>query len=380
MNRSYIHKLAAASLVVLPLFIAGCSSSVPQEKKPEEQEQQPALSIIELLPEADEVLVNEDTDITVKLDPSDYPLTTDDFTVSGGICTYENGHLKFRADEPGSYTITAKAEGVESNPVTIQVVEQKPDAAAAGDSSASGNSNTTVAANPPQSSTSQNSGTSKNTGSSDQNSQQSSQSSSEAQQPSGHSADTTPVLSVDQVMANPSAYAGQTITVSGLLPQNAADANRNPAMYLVNEDGSQKLPLTGRDQFDFGGCKALVTGVLSENTRGVWYLNVSYGVQMSDGAAGDNNNREPGTPVSTMPSKGVFQFAASGVRIRNGMDGLEGADSGYVFNAGMTVHYDAIYQKDGYTWIAYTARSGARHSVAIGNDTTVLYGFLKTAS
>lgn len=41
----------------------------------------------------------------------------------------------------------------------------------------------------------------------------------------------------------------------------------------------------------------------------------------------------------------------------------------------MTVHYDKVYQKDGYTWLGYTAKSGARHSVAAGNTQTLLYGF-----
>lgn len=32
-------------------------------------------------------------------------------------------------------------------------------------------------------------------------------------------------------------------------------------------------------------------------------------------------------------------------------------------------------KKDGYTWIAYTGQSGQRHSVAVGDDKTLLYGY-----
>lgn len=83
-----------------------------------------------------------------------------------------------------------------------------------------------------------------------------------------------------------------------------------------------------------------------------------------------------GAPVSSMPSSGTFEFSSNGINIRKGDQGLDGAKTGLVYNAGMSVHYDKVYQKDGYTWISYIGKSGERRSVAVGSDQKLEYGFV----
>lgn len=71
-------------------------------------------------------------------------------------------------------------------------------------------------------------------------------------------------------------------------------------------------------------------------------------------------------------SSGKWQFDLDhDVRIRNGKEGLKGKDTGLVYKNGMSVNYDGVYTKDGYTFATYISNSGVRRSVAIGKGNTL---------
>lgn len=70
--------------------------------------------------------------------------------------------------------------------------------------------------------------------------------------------------------------------------------------------------------------------------------------------------------------KGKWQFKLDhDVRIRNGKNGINGKDSGLVYKNGMSVNYDSVYTKDGYTFASYISNRGIRRSVAIGKGNTL---------
>ncbi len=97
---------------------------------------------------------------------------------------------------------------------------------------------------------------------------------------------------------------------------------------------------------------------------------------------GGGQTTQPTTPTKPtnpsggfpIPSSGTFEFTYSDISILDGKNGLEGADTGYVYNAGMTVHYDSVYEKDGYLWISYISYSGARRSVAVRDKDGTMWG------
>lgn len=82
-------------MLVSGILIAGCSSGSDQK-----------MSIIELVPENDEVLVNEKTDIEIKTDPKDTALTASDFVAGKGkievdgnlavFCASETEHIRLK--------------------------------------------------------------------------------------------------------------------------------------------------------------------------------------------------------------------------------------------------------------------------------------------
>lgn len=369
-------KTALSSLLVLSLLTA-CSSAADNK----------TLSIIELVPEADEVLVHEKTDIQVKTDPENTQLEQSDFDLSGGTVEVNGENVFFSANETGSYTIKAVKDGIESNPVTIKVVSEADD------------SQSKTASAPSDSDASKTTGTQKNedsqkpsekadsSGSSSSKSEQPKasdpeQPSSQSDQASKQSSDQSQ-LTTDDVLANPDQYLGKTIEVYGVIGQDdpyptgsaqTADGTYLPILGTLDDHNGIPVYVTQGGTFSN---ENLVTGTLEKETIG----NYNYVLKNARVIALDNGittgipDFKTGDPVSELPSEGTFQFTADDVIIRNGENGLEGAASGYVFDAGMTVHYDKVYQKDGYTWLGYTAKSGARHSVAAGNTETLLYGF-----
>lgn len=103
-------------MLVSGILIAGCSSGSDQK-----------MSIIELVPENDEVLVNEKTDIEIKTDPKDTVLTASDFVAGKGKIEVDGNLAVFCASETGTYTIKASKDGITSNPVSIKVVNAQSD-------------------------------------------------------------------------------------------------------------------------------------------------------------------------------------------------------------------------------------------------------------
>lgn len=390
MKKSVLSLLACSFLA-----LAGCSST-PEEPSKTSSVSQQALSIIELVPESDKVLVNEPMDIEIKTDPANTALSDADFSLSGGSIQIEGSHAKFKADQTGTYTVTAEKEGIKSNPITVEVlaaadsearpeenVSEKPAESTTAKASETQTNQTDTAKNDSSQSPAGNTATNQAPAESSPASAESSGSSAPDSQSDTSTRLPLPldakIVSATDVLEHPENYLNQTITVSGSLPQTAPlDANGQPQMVLygLNASAGTGIPLTGNTTFPFGGCNAELTGVLRQNTKGLYYLDVQSAIQTSNGSAGDYPNREPGTPVSTMPKTGTFQFTVDHVYIRNGENGLSSPYSGYVYNAGMTVNYDGLYQKDGYTWLTYTSRAGIRHSVAIGDLNTVQYGFL----
>ena len=77
--------------------------------------------------------------------------------------------------------------------------------------------------------------------------------------------------------------------------------------------------------------------------------------------------------VSEVKQNGAWKFKLDhNVRIREGKDGLKGKDTGDWYENGMTLNYDGVYDKDGYTFATYiSSKTGKRRSVAIGKGNTL---------
>lgn len=423
------------------LVFSGCTASTGNSaatSRPESStassaasSQTAALTVIQLVPEADGALVNDETGIAIQTTPKAIILAKGDFTTTGGSLDVQNDKAIFKADKAGSYTISAVKDGVKSNSVTIRVVtSDDPDASSitearqkAKDSAASAASDS--AAKDASAGSAANSSTADASSSAD-----------------------AAAINVRDVLKNPEQYLNKVITVAGALPQEAVqDASGNPEIKLYPDAGStdESLTLTGKNDFNFGGCDADVTGTLKKDSDGKYVLDVDHATQTSSGAAGDQSaatdqnaaassqtaaqnstaqagnqstgtdqnaaqsgstadanassgtgtgsvasdnsglagvvpsasaSTATGTPVSSLPASGTFHFTANDLLIRTGMNGLESPSTGYVYNDGMSVNYDGVYTKDGYTWLTYVSYDGVRRSVPIGNDTTVLYGYL----
>lgn len=360
------HRIILSSLLALGL-LAGCASS---EKQP--------LSIIELTSENDKILVNEESDIQIKTDPSGTELSDADFDADGGKIEVDQDTAHFSADKAGTYTIKADKDGVESNPVTITVVDDE-------DQKNSNSSGTADSLNT-QSNT-QNSQPSQNTGSSQ--SDQPAQPVASDSQPQYSEPPVMPDYGTDLsvIMENPDQYAGKTITVVGYddgATPLSGDAQLPDGTYLFilwSADSKYCLPIDfsqmkNPDLGDDG--KLSITGKLVKQKVG----NYDYVLDATNVVLLGNNGVLPGKaaqdvgdPVSDLLPSGTFQFSVNNVNIRRGEDGLEGQKTGEVYNVGMKVNYDKVYQKDGYTWISYIGASGERDSVAVGDLKTVLYGF-----
>lgn len=75
-----------------------------------------------------------------------------------------------------------------------------------------------------------------------------------------------------------------------------------------------------------------------------------------------------------IPATGTFMFTYNNINIRNGASGLSGSLTRLQYNAGDTVNYDTVYEKDGYLWISYISYGGVRRSVAVRNTDGTMWG------
>lgn len=279
------------TLVLAALLLAGCSSSAS-----------PVTSIT-LASEADKVLANENTAISVTTEPKDASLSAEDFTAKGGTITMNGDVAEFKADKPGTYTIWAAADGVTSNKVTIEVEGT--------DGSSSGQDNTEKTQTDKDSSTGKDSsgkdstsgaadnkeGTAASSGSASDGSAGTSSGSSAGGQSSGSSSSSgqsagknstaaSGVISVKEAIADWKQYAntGKTITIDGMLPQ---DSTGRPVIQVSADSTSdqEKLDLSGSLP-QFGGCEAQLTGTLSLADNGNLVFHVDSSKQITDGTAG----------------------------------------------------------------------------------------------
>lgn len=222
------------------LFTVGCAGN---DKKKE------TLKSIQLDPEADKVLVDTNTDIQITTDPKDIQLTDQQFQCSGGTIKVKGTNAEFSASEAGTYTISAKQGNVSSNTVTITVVEQESELAAADteddQDAAQDNSQDPSAAD--------------------------SSSSTPASQSSVPSEASPDAIDVSAVLADPDNYIGKTIPTSG--PGN------------IN-DPQERLRLDGAN-VTIGSCIAELTGTLSKETvdKDQYVFDVTSFEQVSDESA-----------------------------------------------------------------------------------------------
>lgn len=279
------------TLVLAALLLAGCSSSAS-----------PVTSIT-LASEADKVLANENTAISVTTEPKDASLSAEDFTAKGGTITMNGDVAEFKADKPGTYTIWAAADGVTSNKVTIEV--EGTDGSSSGqddtektqtdkDSStgkdSSGKDSTSGAADNKEgtaaSSGSASDGSAGTSSGSSAGGQSSGSSSSSGQSAGKNSTAASGVISVKEAIADWKQYAntGKTITIDGMLPQ---DSTGRPVIQVSADSTSdqEKLDLSGSLP-QFGGCEAQLTGTLSLADNGNLVFHVDSSKQITDETAG----------------------------------------------------------------------------------------------
>lgn len=314
------------TLVLAALLLAGCSSSAS-----------PVTSIT-LASEADKVLANENTAISVTTEPKDASLSAEDFTAKGGTITMNGDVAEFKADKPGTYTIWAAADGVTSNKVTIEVegtdgsssgqndtenTQTGQDGSTGKDSSgkdstsnaadnkegtaaAGGGSEGSSGTSSGSSAGGQSSGSS-SSGNSSSGSQSSGGSSSSGQSAGQNSTAAAGVISVKEAIADWKQYAntGKTITIDGMLPQ---DSTGRPVIQVSANSTSdqEKLDLSGSLP-QFGGCEAQLTGTLSLADNGNLVFHVDSSKQITDGTAGKQ------AAASDQKQGGSADSAASGV-------------------------------------------------------------------
>lgn len=69
-----------------------------------------------------------------------------------------------------------------------------------------------------------------------------------------------------------------------------------------------------------------------------------------------------------LTSSGTLEFTYNEIRIRNGHDGFNSPLQGQVYNAGMVLNYDTLYEQGGHLWVTYTSLSGAERTIAVRDD------------
>ena len=335
---------------------------------------------VQLVPEANSIVVNEEVIIEAKAD-SDLTWADSDFTASGGTIVAVSNGAKFTADKAGTYTITVDKEGVKSNVVTIIAVEDSStlDSAASeasiqtsmaaqasqeAEATLDDDKNTTSSSTGTSSSSATNQ-TSGNTNTNANNNTSTSSSNSTANSTTSASAGQR-LVNVQNLASNPEAYLDQYITLSGSI----ANENGKTVIYPQGST-SQGITLEGVEASVIGK-NAYLTGHLVKDANGQYVFDVNNTIEPLTSAVFG----KAGAPVSSVPKMGTFVFTANNVVIRSGNDGLASPESGLAYYPGLEVYYDGTYQKDGYTWIKYTSYSGIERSVPIGDDKYVLYGYV----
>ncbi|MDE5757652.1 MAG: SH3 domain-containing protein [Allobaculum sp.] len=335
---------------------------------------------VQLVPEANSIVVNEEVIIEAKAD-SDLTWADSDFTASGGTIVAVSNGAKFTADKAGTYTITVDKEGVKSNVVTIIAVEDSStlDSAASeasiqtsmaaqasqeAEATLDDDKNTTSSSTGTSSSSATNQ-TSGNTNTNANNNTSTSSSNSTANSTTSASAGQR-LVNVQNLASNPEAYLDQYITLSGSI----ANENGKTVIYPQGST-SQGITLEGVEASVIGK-NAYLTGHLVKDANGQYVFDVNNTIEPLTSAVFG----KAGALVSSVPKMGTFVFTANNVVIRSGNDGLASPESGLAYYPGLEVYYDGTYQKDGYTWIKYTSYSGIERSVPIGDDKYVLYGYV----
>ena len=336
---------------------------------------------VQLVPEANSIMVNEEVIIEAKAD-SDLTWTDSDFTASGGTIVAVSNGAKFTADKAGTYTITVDKEGVKSNVVTIIAVEDSStlDSAASeasiqtsmaaeasqeAEATLDDNKNTTSSSTGTSSSSATNQTSGNTNTNANNNASTSSNSTATANSTTSASAGQR-LVNVQNLASNPEAYLDQYITLSGSI----ANENGKTVIYPQGST-SQGITLEGVDASAIGK-SAYLTGHLVKDANGQYVFDVNNTIEPLTSAVFG----KAGAPVSSVPKTGTFVFTANNVVIRSGNDGLASPESGLAYYPGLQVYYDGTYQKDGYTWIKYTSYSGIERSVPIGDDKYVLYGYV----
>ncbi|OLU39083.1 SH3 domain-containing protein [Ileibacterium valens] len=187
---------------------------------------------------------------------------------------------------------------------------------------------------------------------------------------------------MEKLYENPDKYGGKKIQLIGYFPQAlpaigcAENSEGDPMTTIYNYDCTEGVAVEGNTS-NLSGTFVRIEGTFEKKD----YSPIHYAITLDNfvnlgpiGSAGGIGVNY-GESIDELPSSGQIFFTENGMNIRNGENGLESEKSGLVFNEGDHVNYDKTYQKDGYTWIAYTGQSGQRHSVAVGNDKTLLYGY-----
>lgn len=245
-------KLLSVLVIGSLVLMAGCSKKE-------------TLKSIQLDPEADEVLVDTNTDIRITTDPKDIQLTDSDFQTSGATIKVTKNSAKFSASETGTYTISAKKDKVSSN--TITVVQQE--------------SNTADSQENDQS---------------DDESASSETAVSDTTSTSQAGESTSDAIDVATILSDPQDYAGKTITIIGSLPQTPAyNSNNDPygVIFPTSNPGSghindpnDRLRMSG-ENITIGGCIVELTGTLTQQAAGddQYVFNVTSFEEVSDESA-----------------------------------------------------------------------------------------------
>lgn len=245
------------------------------------------LTSIQLNPEANKVLVDTNTDIAIVTDPENVQLTDSDFSTLGGNVEVNKDNAEFSASKPGTYTITAKKDGITSNTIKITVVEQQtelakvkvPDTKPKTDTSANSEANVSqsetdinvnVSDNTSSSSQTESSSSTTTTPSSSTTSSSSSNAgTSQSQSTSDSQDDDQPyippkadadALSASDLTKDPDKYAGQDVTVVGTLNDKGTSLD---GMKLIGYPvGIHSVP-------------AQLTGTLEKQDDGSYALDVT---------------------------------------------------------------------------------------------------------
>lgn len=193
----------------------------------------------------------------------------------------------------------------------------------------------------------------------------------------------TGAISMDEFYQNPDSYVNQQVTINGYTPQDlppekeAVLSDGQRLEVIFNKDSTEGLPVINEDDSQLAPYVQLTGSIRKQNIGPYRYvLDVTRTIALSPkGSAYSKPTVRVGSPASDLPKKGTFTFSVDDRIIRNGINGKDSPASGYVYNSGMSVSYDDVYQKDGCTWITYTGQSGELHSVAAGTDQTIEYGY-----